>query len=509
MIDDLFGFIPHNIELYKLALIHKSASLVLDDGRSINNERLEFLGDAVIEAVTSDYLYIEFPDRDEGFLTQLRSKIVSRQSLNALAVELGLDRQVISSGGVAVVQKHIYGDAFEAMMGAIYLDQGYDFVNRLLINKIYFRYLNIDTLTEEETDFKSRLIEWCQKHRHKVLFRTGQERGAASNRPLFYATVLIDDMEVGHGSGESKKEAEQRAALSVAESLTDERCATLLDKFDRLEQGAAGRTARGGSATGGTATGAVATAEAATDRAATRGKSRAGSKAGADSQKGVESGAGSDVKSGTDAVDSGADSRSADAPKAAVQSEEAPNAGSAPKSRRRRRRGASAGEGAPAAEEGGSVAEAVVPIASAAVAPDAEDFAVSAEAAEPAEEPATAVAAEVAGAVTSAIEEDTVPAAEAIETTETIESRPEQTAEPASQIDMQSEEPQSEEPQSEEPQSEEPQPEPAAPRAAEATETAEAASEPERTPAPECTPAPEPASSRPAAAGADSHSEKH
>ncbi len=498
MIDDLFGFIPHNIELYKLALIHKSASLVLDDGRSINNERLEFLGDAVIEAVTSDYLYIEFPDRDEGFLTQLRSKIVSRQSLNALAVELGLDRQVISSGGVAVVQKHIYGDAFEAMMGAIYLDQGYDFVNRLLINKIYFRYLNIDTLTEEETDFKSRLIEWCQKHRHKVLFRTGQERGAASNRPLFYATVLIDDMEVGHGSGESKKEAEQRAALSVAESLTDERCATLLDKFDRLEQGAAGRTARGGSATGGTATGAVATAEAATDRAAARGKSRAGSKAGADSQKGAESGAGSDAKSGTDAVDSGADSRSADAPKAAVQSEEAPNAGSAPKSRRRRRRGASAGEGAPAAEEGGSVAEAVVPVASAAVAPDAEDIAVSAEAAESAEEPATAVAAEVAGAVTSAIEEDTVPAAEAIETietTETIESRPEQTAEPASQIDM----------QPEEPQSEEPQPEPAAPRAAEATETAEAASEPECTPAP----APEPASSRPAAAGADSHSEKH
>ncbi len=504
MIDDLFGFIPHNIELYKLALIHKSASLVLDDGRSINNERLEFLGDAVIEAVTSDYLYIEFPDRDEGFLTQLRSKIVSRQSLNALAVELGLDRQVISSGGVAVVQKHIYGDAFEAMMGAIYLDQGYDFVNRLLINKIYFRYLNIDTLTEEETDFKSRLIEWCQKHRHKVLFRTGQERGAASNRPLFYATVLIDDMEVGHGSGESKKEAEQRAALSVAESLTDERCATLLDKFDRLEQGAAGRTARGGSATGGTATGAVATAEAATDRAAARGKSRAGSKAGADSQKGAESGAGSDAKSGTDAVDSEADSRSANAPKAAVQPEEAPNAGSAPKSRRRRRRGASAGEGAPAAEEGGSVAEAVVPVASAAVAPDAEDIAVSAEAAEPAEEPATAVAAEVAGAVTSAIEEDTVPAAEAIETTETIESRPEQTAEPASQIDMQSEEP-----QSEEPQSEEPQPEPAAPRAAEATETAEAASEPERTPAPECTPAPEPASSRPADAGADSHSEKH
>ena len=98
IIDELFGFVPHNIELYKLALIHKSASLVLADGRQINNERLEFLGDAVIEAVTSDYLYIEFPDRQEGFLTQLRSKIVSRQSLNAIARQIGLDRYVILDG---------------------------------------------------------------------------------------------------------------------------------------------------------------------------------------------------------------------------------------------------------------------------------------------------------------------------------------------------------------------------------------------------------------------------
>ena len=97
IIDELFGFVPHNIELYKLALIHKSASLVLADGRQINNERLEFLGDAVIEAVTSDYLYIEFPDRQEGFLTQLRSKIVSRQSLNTIARTIGLDRYVIAT----------------------------------------------------------------------------------------------------------------------------------------------------------------------------------------------------------------------------------------------------------------------------------------------------------------------------------------------------------------------------------------------------------------------------
>ena len=234
MVDDMFGFVPHNIELYKLALIHKSASLILDDGQSVNNERLEFLGDAVIESVTSDYLFIEYPGHNEGFLTQLRSKIVSRQSLNDLAVRLGLDRQVISNGGATIIQKHIYGDAFEAMMGAIYLDQGYEFVNRLLINDIYGRYLDLDELTASETDYKSRLIEWCQKHRRKITFRTEQDKGCAANHPLFCATVLVDGLEVGHGSGESKKEAEQQAAYSVAEYMSDEQCASVLDRMDRM-----------------------------------------------------------------------------------------------------------------------------------------------------------------------------------------------------------------------------------------------------------------------------------
>ena len=234
IIDDLFGFVPHNIELYKLALIHKSASLVLEDGRSINNERLEYLGDAVIEAVTSDYIFIEYPDRDEGFMTKLRSKIVSRQSLNGLAVKLGLDAHVISANGAGIAQKHIYGDAFEAMMGAVYLDQGYDFVNRLLINRIYFGLLDLEELTESENDFKSRRIEWCQKNRHKVSFRTGFDKEAAPNHPVFHCTVLVDGMEVGHGAGDSKKEAEQHAAFSVSQYMTDEQCASLLDKVDRL-----------------------------------------------------------------------------------------------------------------------------------------------------------------------------------------------------------------------------------------------------------------------------------
>lgn len=234
IIDDLFGFIPNNIELYKLALVHKSASLLLDGGRPINNERLEFLGDAVIEAVTSDYLYIEFPERDEGFMTQLRSKMVSRQSLNALAVKVGLDTHIISAGNGNFTQKHIYGDAFEAMMGAVYLDQGYEFVNRLLINRIFYRHLSLDELTESETDFKSRLIEWCQKNRHTIEFRTDHDKGYASNHPLFSSTVVVDGMEIGHGAGESKKEAEQQAAYSVSRSMSDEQCAVLLDRVDQL-----------------------------------------------------------------------------------------------------------------------------------------------------------------------------------------------------------------------------------------------------------------------------------
>ncbi len=233
-IDAMFGFVPHNIELYKLALIHKSASLVLEDGRPINNERLEFLGDAVIESVTSDYVFIEFPEQDEGFMTQLRSRIVSRQSLNALAVKLGLDKQVIAGAGAGLAQKHIFGDAFEAMMGAIYLDQGYEFVNRLLINNIFFRYLNIDELTRIDPDYKSRLIEWCQKGRHRIEFHSSRDEKSSPSHPSFSATVEIDGMKVGYGSGESKKEAEQQAAYSVAHAMNDEQCASLLDHYDRL-----------------------------------------------------------------------------------------------------------------------------------------------------------------------------------------------------------------------------------------------------------------------------------
>lgn len=234
-IDDMFGFIPHNIELYKLALIHKSASVVLENGQHINNERLEFLGDAVLESVSSDYLFIEFPDKNEGFLTQLRSKMVSRQTLNEVAKRIGLDDYVITHSSNNLSQKHIYGDAFEAMMGAIYLDQGYDFVNRLLINKIFVDYIKVGSLLESETDFKSRLIEWCQKNHHTIYFATSHDKTYSSTHPFFYSKVLIDNMEVGYGAGDSKKEAEQRAAHSVSQGLNDDDCAKLLDKLDNID----------------------------------------------------------------------------------------------------------------------------------------------------------------------------------------------------------------------------------------------------------------------------------
>ncbi len=234
VVDDMFGFIPNNIELYKLALIHKSASLLMDEGRHINNERLEFLGDAIIEAVTSDYLYIEYPEQNEGFMTQLRSKIVSRQSLNEIANELGLSEYIISNSAGNVIQKHIYGDAFEAIIGAIYLDQGYNFVNRLLINNIFYRFLDMEDLTQSETDFKSRLIEWSQKNHHEISFTTVHGPGYASNHPVFSSTVSIDNIAVGHGVGESKKEAEQRAAYSVSQTMSDEKSASLLDTVDKL-----------------------------------------------------------------------------------------------------------------------------------------------------------------------------------------------------------------------------------------------------------------------------------
>lgn len=216
---NIFGFTPNNIELYKLALIHRSASLLLSDGTQMNNERLEFLGDAVIESIVSDFLFIEYPDRNEGYLTQLRSRLVNRSTLNKIALELGMDKYIIAHGGGNIAQQHLYGDALEAMVGAMYLDKGYDFTNRLFINDIIRRHINIATLSHTETDFKSRLIEWAQKNKRQLHFDTIVDPESTSHNPLFATTIVLDGKGIAHGDGRSKKDAEQNGAAHAVEAL--------------------------------------------------------------------------------------------------------------------------------------------------------------------------------------------------------------------------------------------------------------------------------------------------
>ena len=232
IIKEIFGFRPGNIELYKLALIHKSASVAIPDGVPVNNERLEFLGDAVLETVVSDYLFIGFPQSDEGFLTQMRSKIVSRSTLNDLCIKIGLSDHIISHAA-GYSQKHLHGDALEAIIGAIYLDKGYNFVNRLLINDLFAKYLDLESMTSTETDYKSRLIEWCQKGRHSIRFDTRPDSESSLHTPRFRSVAIIDNMEMGYGFGFTKKEAEQNAALSVSRFNSEDLGSSFLEMVDR------------------------------------------------------------------------------------------------------------------------------------------------------------------------------------------------------------------------------------------------------------------------------------
>ena len=155
-------------------------------------------------------------------MTKLRSRIVSRSTLNNISTEIGLDRYVVLQHNVMHSQKHLYGDAFEAMIGAIYLDKGYNFVNRLIINKILKERFNIDELISTETDFKSRIIEWAQKYHKNIKFNTEQDPAFTENVPVFKSTILINNKEESCGRGSSKKEAEQAAAKLMMSRINSE-----------------------------------------------------------------------------------------------------------------------------------------------------------------------------------------------------------------------------------------------------------------------------------------------
>lgn len=207
---------PTNEGLYKLAFVHRSASLKLDDGTVINNERLEFLGDAILDSIVAEYLYKNFPDKPEGFLTQTRSKIVNGESLAHLALSLGLDRFIVSHASHFDKNKNILGDAFEAMIGALYLDQGYKSVRKFIVNRLINKFIDISQVVVTETNYKSRLIEWSQRKKVELIFNT-EAVNSDEHVPHFSSEVVIDGNVVATGYGPSKKEAEQdgaRIALS-------------------------------------------------------------------------------------------------------------------------------------------------------------------------------------------------------------------------------------------------------------------------------------------------------
>lgn len=216
----ILHFYPYNITLYQQALLHKSSSIKLKDGRWINNERLEFLGDAILDAIVADIVFKEFEYKKEGFLTDMRSKIVKRETLNHLALEIGLDK-LIKASAQASHKTHMYGNALEALIGAIYLDQGYRAAKKFVKQRLIDTYLNFDTVATKEVNFKSRLLEWSQKYKIDVTFELIDSKVDDENNPLFTTAVIILSEEAGCAQGYSKKESHQKAAEIALEKLNN------------------------------------------------------------------------------------------------------------------------------------------------------------------------------------------------------------------------------------------------------------------------------------------------
>lgn len=215
----ILGFRPGHRQLYELAFIHKSASIKLPDGSHVNNERLEFLGDAILDAVISHYLFEIYDHQDEGFLTKIRSKIVNRDNLNALAEKVGIDSLLISNVNQHMLGRNLYGNALEALIGAIYLDRGYQFTKKYLIRRVIHHYLDLKELEKTEMDFKSLVIEWAQKHKKEIRFCSSDQFDEENNQLHFSVKLFIDGQPVGSGEGLSKKEAEQHASEKALHSL--------------------------------------------------------------------------------------------------------------------------------------------------------------------------------------------------------------------------------------------------------------------------------------------------
>ena len=217
---NLLGFVPGNLSLYRLAFRHKSVAQNIKKGVKNSNERLEFLGDAVLGSVVAEVLFKLYPYEDEGFLTELRSKIVNRVNLNQLARKLGFEQLIQYDNRMvnSARQGSLLGDAFEALIGAVYLDKGYDFTRNFLITHIIKPHIDIHTLEQTETNFKSKLIEWCQRHGKDITFELIENGDGESNK-LFTIQASIDGEVMGQGKEFNKKNAEKLAAEKACEVL--------------------------------------------------------------------------------------------------------------------------------------------------------------------------------------------------------------------------------------------------------------------------------------------------
>jgi ribonuclease III len=200
-------------------LSHKSIHFKNKKGKPVNNERLEFLGDAILDAIVGDIVYKHFPGKREGFLTNTRSKLVQRETLNKIAQEIGLSRLIYSSGRNFSHNSYMAGNAFEALIGALYLDRGYNLCMRFMQKKILTKMVNIDTVAYKEVNFKSRLIEWAQKNKMNIAFNLLEQKKDDEGNPVFKYCVVIEGIKCNSASGFSKKESQQLASEETLECL--------------------------------------------------------------------------------------------------------------------------------------------------------------------------------------------------------------------------------------------------------------------------------------------------
>ncbi|MCC7301153.1 MAG: ribonuclease III [Bacteroidia bacterium] len=214
---NLLGFYPGNINLYKQAFRHSSVAKEVKAGFRDSNERLEFLGDAVLGGIIAEYLFRIFPYKDEGFLTKLRSRMVSRAQHNQIARKLGLEKLIESNidGGRP---GSVLGDCYEALIGAVYLDKGYEKTRRFVLSRIVKVHLDVEHLEQNDTDFKSRIIEYVQREKLTVEFRLNGEVGKGSDKQFVIHLVIGGELR-GEGRHFSKKGAEQLAAEKACSLL--------------------------------------------------------------------------------------------------------------------------------------------------------------------------------------------------------------------------------------------------------------------------------------------------